>query len=538
MDNDNAKYKKMIKDTDTRLKNLIAKWVLRYDYFGFLFSLVRRKAEVGLPNPAAVAPTPQGALELLYNPILISATSDDDVNEILHHEGLHILNKHLSRVMRILADYPRNQHEKHMNLLNIASDCCVNHQGNIKSPLIIAGTPFRLSFPKDHNLEPDRMMEEYYYTLLERQRQQGEKNKGDSDDKDADSKNKKDDGSNPNNPQENDDKDNEGNGSSTGEGDRPDDEESDQNNGRGNGAGRNEDESTEDGGGNDSGGEQSNGRGGRTTPQEGKQNSDNPGRGVSDNSDLGNHQCWSADNITDPYATSRNLDTYARRIIRESAKNFQNNPKARGQMPGYIQDLIEAALKPAPIPYYEIIRQLVQGSKVGKYKRSLTHINRKRTYVFSLPNSIPRISPFPGRKRDMSFKIGCIIDTSGSQSPEDIIDSLSGCKNIIEKDRHCETTVLEVDTTIHHEYKLKRVADINFDVKGRGGTTLYPGLERCRELNVDVCMCFTDGYTENFNKMDRRLFPKRMIWVITPNGTDKSLNQTGYVVFLPERKNV
>ena len=57
MDENHAKYKKMIEDTDKRLKGLMAKWVLRYDYFGFLFSLVRRRAIVGLPNPAAIAPT-------------------------------------------------------------------------------------------------------------------------------------------------------------------------------------------------------------------------------------------------------------------------------------------------------------------------------------------------------------------------------------------------------------------------------------------------------------------------------------------------
>jgi len=177
MDEDHAKYQKMIKDTDKRVKGLIAKWVLRYDYFGFLFSLVRRKAVVGLQNPAAIAPTPQGTLELLFNPILIAATPDVDLHEMLHHEGLHILNKHLSRMLRIISEHPEDQQKKHIKLINVAADCCVNHQGKIKNPLMIAGTPFHLHVPEKHGLEPDRMMEEYYYTLLERKRQQ-EKQQG------------------------------------------------------------------------------------------------------------------------------------------------------------------------------------------------------------------------------------------------------------------------------------------------------------------------------------------------------------------------
>ena len=81
---------------------------------------------------------------------------------------------------------------------------------------------------------------------------------------------------------------------------------------------------------------------------------------------------------------------------------------------------------------------------------------------------------------------------------------------------------------IHKEYKVKKLSDIDFEVKGRGGTVLMPGVERARELNCDVCLCFTDGYTENFNEIDRRLFPKRMIWVITPNGSEEKLQDQAH----------
>ena len=523
MDKEHVKYAKMIEDTDKRLKGMMAKWVLRYDYFGFLFSLIRRKALVGLTSPAAVAPTPEGKLELLYNPILIAGTTDEYVDEILHHEGLHVLNKHVSRMMRIIADLPDHQKKQHMDIINIACDCCVNSQGKIKNPLMIAGTPFELHFPEKHGLKPEKMMEEYYYTLLERQREQGSQDG-----------NKSDEGE-----ESNEDKDNDDNTQDNSSNDKNDDNDADDTDNNTNGSGEsdddNEDSKDDEGEGTipTDGGDPKEGNGeptGQPTEKEGE-----VGGEPSDNSDLGNHHHWMDNDIVDPHALSRQIDTYTQRVIKESAKNFQRS-KARGQMPGYLQDLIEAALKPVPIPYYEIIRQLVRGSKIGKYKRSSTHINRKRTYVFRIKgDNIPMISPFPGRTRDMTFKIGIIIDTSGSQTPEGIIDGLSGCKSIIEKDRHCETTLLEVDTKIHKEYEVKKISDIDFEVKGRGGTTLFPGVERCRELNVDVCLCFTDGYTENFNEIDRRLFPKRMIWVITPGGSDQNLNKVGFTVWLPER---
>jgi predicted metal-dependent peptidase len=132
----------------------------------------------------------------------------------------------------------------------------------------------------------------------------------------------------------------------------------------------------------------------------------------------------------------------------------------------------------------------------------------------------------------MTFDIVVMIDTSGSMSDEDVKEGLSGVKNIIEKDRHCYTTVLEVDAGVEKEYEVKKIRDIQFNIKGRGGTTLRPGLERARQLGCDVCLAFTDGYTEDINSIPRKYLPKKLIWVITPDGTARNVNKTGYVVHI------
>jgi len=103
---------------------------------------------------------------------------------------------------------------------------------------------------------------------------------------------------------------------------------------------------------------------------------------------------------------------------------------------------------------------------------------------------------------------------------------------IAEKDRHCYTTVLECDACVEKEYQVKKIKDIQFDIKGRGGTTLRPGLERARELGVDVCLAFTDGFTEDINAIPRKALPKKIIWVLGPGSSAKSLNQTGPVVWI------
>ncbi len=170
-----------------------------------------------------------------------------------------------------------------------------------------------------------------------------------------------------------------------------------------------------------------------------------------------------------------------------------------------------------------------------KFQRCFTRINRKRTYSFAIsPNpNMPIICPFPGKSRDFSFNIGILLDSSGSMSLDDIMEGLSGVKNIIENDRHCKTTIIECDAQIQKEYVCKRLKDIDFQIKGRGGTTLFPALSRFKDLDVDVVLAFTDGFCENVNEIARRFLPKKIIWVITNNrGTAEHINKTGFVVTL------
>jgi len=220
----------------------------------------------------------------------------------------------------------------------------------------------------------------------------------------------------------------------------------------------------------------------------------------------------------------KKIDDYINSVVKDSVKILKNKKKDIGNIPGYLSELIENILSPPKLPYYRIIEKLVKGSKQSKFKLSSTKINRKRSYVFLLENkdntnkNIPIISPFPGKTRDFSFKILILIDTSMSMTKDDMMEALLGVKNIIEHDNHCDVTVIENDTRIVKEYKIKRLDDIDLSFKGRGGTRLKPGLERGRELKVDICLVFTDGYTENINNFDRRLLPKKIIWVIPNNG--------------------
>ncbi len=475
----------MEQNAGDRLKQLIARFVLKYNYWGYLFSRVRRKPAKNFGSIMGVAPQPDGTITLLYEPDLFMATDDKEIYKIIEHEGMHLLNKHITRLLRILANETINDRKAlKIQAWNIAADCSVNVQANIREPIIVAGKAWPPQLPATYDMEEGKVTEEYYLHLLQNHDetiQQLIQQMCKSCPK--------------NNNQDGDKCDGDGKGEGKEEG-------------QGKGQGEGKSDQSED----------------NSCPGFGAE-------GCPAHGGLDTHRDWinGTKGVPDLSALSRKIDQHISNIVKESVKSFN---KDRGSIPSHISQLIQSALAPPKAPYYQIIRKLVRGTRFSKFRRSPTKINRKRTYTFLLKDNknVPQISPFPGKTRDMTFDICVLIDTSGSMSSDDILEGLSGVKNIIEKDRHCYTTVLEVDAVVEKEYAVKKLRDIQFDIKGRGGTTLYPGLKRAKELCCDVCLAFTDGYTENINEIPRKLLPNKLIWVITPNGTADAVNKTGYVV--------
>lgn len=452
-----------------RLKELIAKYVLKYNYWGYLFSRIRRVPKLNFGSIMGVGANPDGTISLFYDPTLCKGTTDDQMSHVLEHEGMHVLNKHLVRTLRIVADTPGGakafQASGKARIWNIAMDCAVNTQAKIPDPLMINGKAWHGCYPKSYELEDGYSAEWYYYTLLKKAKKESIPGFG---------------GKCPN-------------------------------------------------------------CGGTGKDEFGEQcpcqdpNNKGQGSGQGDGPEgYGSHDEWfNTNGVTDVHSLSTKVGHHIADIVKESVKTFS---KDRGTLPGHIQELVKEALAPPKVPYFQIIRRLVRGTRLSKFKRSFTKINRKRTYVFIInpDGDEPEISPFPGRTRDFTFKIVILIDTSGSQSKEDIMEALAGVKSIIEGDRYCYTTVLEVDTCVQKEYEVKRLHDIQFNIQGRGGTVLQPGLERARELNCDICLTFTDGGTDAINRLPRKMLPKKNVFVIGErSGSSAQLEGAGYIVRVP-----
>jgi len=460
-------------NSSQKLKNLIAGMTLRNSYWGYLFSRVRRIPDPNLPSIMGVAAEKGGVLGLRFHPYLVDNTTEDQLCWVLEHEGMHILNMHIPRLLRIIGDEmdPKKVNTK-IEAWGLASDCTTNSQiKNFPQSIMIDGKPWPALFPSKYGLKDGKSSEIYFWDFMKKAEQQQKK--------------------------------------------------------QGQGKGQGNEESKDKNG----GGQPQKGDGEEPGEGEGKGGIPQPGDG-NGHGNFDDHSGWKGSETEnlDPHAMARRLETYTQDMVRQSVKNFNKN---RGRLPGNIQDLINELLQPPKAPYYQIIRKLVVGSRLSKFKPSSTRINRKRTYVFSLGNNknIPQISPFPGKMRDRTFHIGILIDTSGSQSKEDLMEALSGIKNVVENDRHCKVTAIEIDTEIHKEYEVKKLTDIDFNLVGRGGTTLKKGLFRFNELKVDIMLAFSDGYCDNLNELSRKSIPKKSVWIIPEQGgTAEYVNRTGYIV--------
>lgn len=133
---------------------------------------------------------------------------------------------------------------------------------------------------------------------------------------------------------------------------------------------------------------------------------------------------------------------------------------------------------------------------------------------------LKRVPPFPGTKQSNKFTIVYAVDTSGSMSNRDLQLGLSELQQIQKSDSEVTILVMYSDAAVAHEYKIGAHDQIDFSIKGRGGTDFEPVFERVQELlrssedAPDVLIYATDGYAPQ--PTIRLSIP--VVWLITPTG--------------------
>jgi predicted metal-dependent peptidase len=149
-------------------------------------------------------------------------------------------------------------------------------------------------------------------------------------------------------------------------------------------------------------------------------------------------------------------------------------------------------------------------------KTNWTRPNRR---LVGLKQYRKSISVFPGKKRDPTYKICAITDTSGSMDTDSLRECLGVIYNMVQNNEDYEFWVVQADYEVQCHTKIADLSDIKkiaYDgIKGRGGTSFaIPITWALKNLKPDIIVYCTDG--ECHEEMDPPLIP--VIWFCTRGG--------------------
>jgi len=502
------------------IEDILASLSLKSSYWAMVISKFNKKEYIDKTFIVGIEFDNED-INFLYNMDNLKYIDINTIDLLLQHEVEHIFNNHYIRAIEL------QQNKKSENFFddwNRATDIAINCNIENLPRSFWCGWEFHPLFPDTYGFEDGLMAEDYFEKFINQNNEDGDNNENNEQDNndstDGDRNSDEDDQSDKNESNEN----KENNNSESGKNKKS----NSNNDNRSNSENNQRDDSFKE---YDNYSEHS---------EKSNEISETSVTDIDSDCDSriaqNNHEHWKANKkiLQDPNSTYI-AENIFRNVINDATVEYT---KSFGNLPGDLQVQINDFLAPPKLPYYSIIKKLVVGSRLGKQKISYSKLNRKRMYVFTDDKCLGGdiLPPFPGKKMDRSFKIGVLLDTSASVPITDdgIYEALNGLESILKEDRNAEIILLQVDTQIREEKTLKSIKDIHrLEIKGRGGTKLMPGLNRLKELKVDVSLVFTDGYFEDICTYVYAL-PKKIIWVMPEKGsTDHRIGKIGKIVYFP-----
>jgi predicted metal-dependent peptidase len=152
-----------------------------------------------------------------------------------------------------------------------------------------------------------------------------------------------------------------------------------------------------------------------------------------------------------------------------------------GNMPGSLLRVIDNLLHP-PVPWQDLLRPMVRA--VVRSDESWTRRNRRFSQVY-----------LPSRYSTRVRKVVVIGDVSGSISNTELQSIGGAIVDIAREVNPRSIHVLWADTRIAHEQVFESGDAIRLEPKGGGGTDMRVPLAYAEDLDPDVVVLITDGYT-------------------------------------------
>ncbi len=225
--------------------------------------------------------------------------------------------------------------------------------------------------------------------------------------------------------------------------------------------------------------------------QEEKKNSEGQGSGGKTTIVIDDHSLWGKGNKDEEFVTEK-VKSIVNKAVEQSG--------GIGNMPGDILEAINK-LNYKPKNWKQDLQRFV--AKTAEIVVESSRKTRNRRYGII----------FPGSKVYPKLHLALAIDSSGSVDNEALNQFLAEVDRIHRDD--VKITLIECDCQIQFvgDFDPKR----KFEFKGRGGTAFMPVFDKCKELEIDGLIYFTDGMNFEGSELKKPNFP--VLWALLPNCT-------------------
>lgn len=194
------------------------------------------------------------------------------------------------------------------------------------------------------------------------------------------------------------------------------------------------------------------------------------------------------------------------------AKRISDAMEAAKKMAGYVPAALEDELGKLTAPkvtWQDIIRTRLLKARAGNGRNDWTRFRSRPLFTGLL---VPK-------RRNYFAHFGCLLDTSGSMSKDDMAFGLS---QLAALDERSEGTIVPADATIYWDKATKiKKADMEelskVKIYGRGGTK-YAEFFDDYEKNIGECdflIVITDGFLLDTDVAEMKNPGKDVIWLIT-----------------------
>ena len=220
---------------------------------------------------------------------------------------------------------------------------------------------------------------------------------------------------------------------------------------------------------------------------------------------MDDHDKWS-DKIGDEAELHRIDDAILTSRNRMKEKDWHNSEKT----PEFIKQIVDSILerRKPQLDWKRSLRIFANSSRHSKVVGTMKKYSKR----FGEPSTGVRIKSFQ--------KIAVILDTSGSIDDESLSLFFTEIHSMWKN--RAEIFIIECDDSVGLTYPYR--GKFPKGISGRGGTQFDPAFEflhkEKRRQNFDGCIYLTDGYANTPQIKP----PCKLLWVLTPDGTDENLS--------------